>query len=167
MPLPGPDAVLLLILLVLLAIANGAPILAHKILGARWDYPLDGGRKLADGHALFGQSKTLRGVVAGVLVTPIAAMVLGLDAVTGVLIGTFAMLGDVTSSFIKRRLARPPSSQALLIDQIPESLFPLLAVAPRLALTAGDIMLLVPAFIVLELGLSRLLFRFNLRERPY
>jgi CDP-2,3-bis-(O-geranylgeranyl)-sn-glycerol synthase len=82
-------------------------------------------------------------------------------------VGAFAMLGDLVSSFAKRRLGRATSSQALGLDQIPESLFPLLAVHQRLGLQAWDIALLVGAFLVLELWLSRLLFRLGLREQPY
>jgi CDP-2,3-bis-(O-geranylgeranyl)-sn-glycerol synthase len=77
------------------------------------------------------------------------------------------MLGDLTTSFIKRRLGLPPSSQALGLDQGLESLFPLLAVRSRLGLTAWDILAVVLAFFGLELLLSRLLFRAHLRDRPY
>jgi CDP-2,3-bis-(O-geranylgeranyl)-sn-glycerol synthase len=76
------------------------------------------------------------------------------------------MLGDLTSSFIKRRLGRPPSSQALLLDQVPESLFPLLVFRERLGLAAWDIAVVVLAFFVLDLLLSRLLYKLHLRDQP-
>jgi CDP-2,3-bis-(O-geranylgeranyl)-sn-glycerol synthase len=97
----------------------------------------------------------------------LAAPALGFDWTLGLTVGAFAMLGDLASSFAKRRLGRAISSQALGLDQIPESLFPLLAVQQRLGLQAWDIALLVGAFLVLELLLSRLLFRVGLREQPY
>jgi CDP-2,3-bis-(O-geranylgeranyl)-sn-glycerol synthase len=77
------------------------------------------------------------------------------------------MGGDLFSSFMKRRLNVPPSNQALGLDQIPESLFPMLACREVLSFTAGDIMLGVGIFFVGELVLSRLLFRAHLRDEPY
>lgn len=162
-----PAIVLQLKLLALLAIANGAPLLGRTVLRHRWGTPLDGGVQLPDGRPLFGPSKTIRGVLLALVVTPIAAVLLGLDAVTGAAIGGCAMLGDLSSSFIKRRLRMAPSSQALGLDQVPESLFPLLAVRARLGLTGAEIAGLVIAFVILDLLLSRLLYRLRLRERPY
>jgi CDP-2,3-bis-(O-geranylgeranyl)-sn-glycerol synthase len=154
-------------MLLLLVIANGAPILGKKLFGATFDRPLDGGLQLRDGHPLFGPSKTVRGVVLSIAATALAAIPLGYDWTDGALIALLAMLGDLTSSFVKRRLGRPPSSMALGLDQIPESLLPTLAFKTRLGLTAWDIAGVVFAFILLELLLSRLLFGLRLRDRPY
>lgn len=41
-------------LLLLLLVANGAPILAHKLLGETGSCPLDGGVKAWDGRPLLG-----------------------------------------------------------------------------------------------------------------
>jgi hypothetical protein len=71
------------------------------------------------------------------------------------------------SSFLKRRLDFPPSSQAIGLDQVPESLFPMLACANALPLTSADIMLGVALFFAGELILSRLLHRLRLRDTPY
>jgi hypothetical protein len=73
----------------------------------------------------------------------------------------------VASSFLKRRLNLPPSSQALGLDQIPESLFPMLACRGALSLTAADVALGVAIFFGGELVLSRLLYRVHLRDVPY
>jgi CDP-2,3-bis-(O-geranylgeranyl)-sn-glycerol synthase len=78
-----------------------------------------------------------------------------------------AMAGDLFSSFVKRRLNLPPSSQALGLDQIPESLLPMLACRDALSLTAADIVVGVAIFFVGELVLSRLLFNAHLRDEPY
>jgi len=77
------------------------------------------------------------------------------------------MAGDLLSSFLKRRLALAPSSQAIGLDQIPESLLPLLASHQELALTAADILMGVAIFVVGELALSRMLFQLRFRDRPY
>jgi hypothetical protein len=77
------------------------------------------------------------------------------------------MSGDLLSSFIKRRLELPPSSQALGLDQIPESFLPLLACSFILPLAVTDILIGTVLFIVGELLLSRLLFKLRVRDRPY
>jgi CDP-2,3-bis-(O-geranylgeranyl)-sn-glycerol synthase len=77
------------------------------------------------------------------------------------------MAGDLLSSFLKRRLGLPPSSKASGFDQIPESLFPLLACQLPLSLTAVDILTGTAIFFVGEVLLSRVLFRLHVRDRPY
>lgn len=154
-------------LLFLLGVANGAPLFGHTFLRHRFNRPLDGGIHFFDGRRLFGPSKTIRGIALALFATPIAAVLVGLEAQMGLLIGTFAMLGDLTSSFTKRRLGMSSSSQAFGLDQIPESLFPLLAVSASYQLTAPEITLLVGAFLVLELLISRVLFKLRLRDQPY
>jgi CDP-2,3-bis-(O-geranylgeranyl)-sn-glycerol synthase len=77
------------------------------------------------------------------------------------------MGGDLLASFTKRRWGLTPSSQAIGLDQIPESLFPLLASRVLLPVTALDIAVATILFFVGELLLSRLLFRWHLRDRPY
>ncbi|HYZ41656.1 MAG TPA: CDP-archaeol synthase, partial [Stellaceae bacterium] len=75
--------------------------------------------------------------------------------------------GDLFSSFSKRRLNLPSSSRASGLDQIPESLFPLLACRQLMALAPIDIAVTVAVFFVGEVVLSRVLFAFRLRDRPY
>lgn len=159
--------VTLLQLLVLLALANGTPVIAKRLLGQRLARPLDGGTNFFDGRPLFGKSKTIRGIVLALAVTTACAPLLGLDWGTGLLVGAAAMAGDVASSFTKRRLGMPPHSQALGLDQIPESLLPLLACRARLGLGAVDIFVGVFVFFIGAILLSRLLFVCGIRDRPY
>ncbi|MGD9613997.1 MAG: CDP-archaeol synthase [Alphaproteobacteria bacterium] len=162
-----PDALHLLGLLLLLAVANGAPLLAKKAWGGALAWPLDGGMCFVDGRPVFGSSKTVRGVLVSVAATAAAAPLVGIAWWLGALIGATAMAGDLISSFIKRRLNRPPSSRALGLDHIPESLLPLLACHKALALTAADIAIVVAAFFVGAVVLSRLLYWVGLRDEPY
>ena len=53
------------------------------------------------------------------------------------------------------------------LDQIPESLFPLLACRQVLSLTALDIIIATAIFFVGEIVLSRVLFKLHVRDRPY
>lgn len=160
---------LLLILkfLLLITLANGTPIIAKKILGLRFARPLDAGILFFDGRPLFGASKTIRGILASILVTTTSAPLIGLDLTIGALVAAAAMAGDLFSSFVKRRLNLSPSSQALGLDHVPESLFPMLACRDTLSLTIVDIALGVGIFFIGGLILSRLLFRAHLRDEPY
>ncbi len=158
---------LILQLLVLLALANGTPVAVNKLLGQRWAYPIDGGVTFFDGRPLFGASKTVRGLVLSVLVTSAGALLMGLGWKTGAAIGAVSMAGDICSSFLKRRMRLVASSRATGLDQIPESLLPLLACRQALSLTVLDIAVVVGVFFVGEVLLSILFYRLHLRERPY
>lgn len=152
--------------LLLLGIANGTPVFATKLLKDRLNVPLDGGLRFMDGRPLFGASKTARGFVLAVVCTTLAAPPLGLDWMVAAQLAALSMLGDLMSSFVKRRLGRPLHSAAFGLDQIPESLLPLLLLHQTLGLTAADITAIVVLFVVLELVLSRLLYALNIRDRP-
>jgi CDP-diglyceride synthetase len=154
-------------LLVLMTLANGTPIVAKKIFGPRFARPLDTGIIFFDGRPLFGASKTIRGIVASILMTTASAPLIGLDLTIGAIVASAAMAGDLFSSFVKRRLNFPASSQALCLDQVPESLFPILACRDALSLTIADIALGVGIFFIGELILSRLLYRVHVRDEPY
>ena len=153
--------------LVLLGVANGTPIFAARLLGRRFGAPLDGGLKFPDGRSLFGPSKTVRGLVLSLVCTALAAALLGFEWITGAGLAAASMLGDLLSSFVKRRLGLRTHNQAFGLDQVPESLLPLLLLKEHLGLGGGDIALIVAAFIVLELVLTRLLLKLNIRNRPY
>ena len=159
--------VVVLQLLILLMLANGTPVIAKKMFGGHYSYPLDGNLTFADGRPVFGRSKTIRGVVLAVLVTTAGSSLIGLGWRIGLLVGSFAMAGDLLSSFCKRRLGLPSSSRASGLDQIPELLLPLLACRDLLGLTAAEIVVCVVMFVVGEVVLSRLLYAFRLRDRPY
>jgi CDP-2,3-bis-(O-geranylgeranyl)-sn-glycerol synthase len=154
-------------LLILLGLANGAPIIASKLLGERFRWPIDANLKLRDHFPLFGPSKTIRGFVAAVATTSIVAPLLGFSWRLGALIALFAMLGDLFSSFVKRRLGMPSSTMVLGLDQIPESLFPMLLCRPMLGLSWSSMCLIVVLFIFSELLFSRILYRLQIRNRPY
>ena len=154
-------------LLILTTLANGTPIVAKKMFGPRFSFPLDAGTIFFDGRPLFGPSKTIRGILISVLITTASAPVVGLDLTIGAIVAGAAMAGDLFSSFVKRRLNSPPSSQALGLDQIPEFLFPMLACRDALSLTIADIALGVGIFFIGALILSRFLFRAHLRDEPY
>lgn len=153
--------------LCLLTLANGTPVIVKKLLGQRLALPLDGGVKLPDGRPLFGSSKTIRGVLSSMAVTAGLAPLFGAGIGVGSLVAGFAMIGDLFSSFVKRRLGLPPSTQATGLDQIPESLLPLLVCREELSLALTDVGIAVALFFVGELVVSRLLYSLRIRDQPY
>jgi CDP-diglyceride synthetase len=154
-------------LLALLTVANGTPVIAKDILGDRFAMPIDGGATFVDARPIFGTSKTVRGIFLSILITSAFGPVVGLDWKIAALAGSMAMAGDLFSSFLKRRMNFPAGGKATGLDQVPESLFPLLACRSTLQLTALDIVAATSTFFVGELLLSRLLYHFHLRDRPY
>jgi hypothetical protein len=143
--------------------APSAQGLSHAgvALGTILARPLDGGMTLADGQPLFGHSKTIRGVVLSIVVTTLGAPSIGVDWTIGLVVG------DLFSSFTKRRMNLPPGSMVLGLDQTPESLLPAFACRWVLPITVLDIVLVTALFFVCELVASRALYTFKIRDWPY
>jgi len=154
-------------LLSLIIIANGAPILTRWLLNDAFKLAVDLGQKLPDNRRVFGSSKTWRGIFAAILTTTVAALLYGYAPETGMLIATYAMFGDLFSSFIKRRMSMQPSSMVPFLDQVPESLFTALMMMDVFDLDAMAVMLLVLTFVILELALSHILYKWGIRKKPY
>ena len=153
--------------LLLLLAANGAPIVAWNLLHRHLAWSVDGGLNFFDGHPLFGQGKTWRGIIAAVVACTLLAPFLDLPLTVAALFGLYAMVGDLLASFIKRRLAIAPHSMALGLDQIPEALLPLWLLRQELSLDATAIITCVLLFFLVELSLSRVLYKLHLRKRPF
>ncbi len=158
---------LILQLLILLALANVTPVLVNKLLGTRGSYPLDCGIQFVDDRPLFGSSKTIRGILSSVLVAAVGAPLVGLEWKVGIAVGSLVMAGDLFSSFFKRRMRLRAGARATGLDQIPESLFPLLVCRHTLPLTVLDIAVVVVVFFLGEVLLSLVFYKLHLRERPY
>lgn len=156
-----------LLYLLLLLSANGAPILAARVMGQRMSLSCDFGLKFIDGQRLLGSSKTWRGLLASILLTSLLAYFAGLKWQTGAIVAAYAMLGDLIASFCKRRMRLPSSHKATGLDQIPEALLPLLYLQTQNPMLASDVLWLLLAFFILDKALSRLLFRLKIRVQPY
>ena len=144
-------------LVLLLIIANGTPALLGLVLGPRWNRPLDNNRQFPDNRPLLGPSKTLRGLFSAIVVTGLLAPLFELSVLEGASFALLAMLGDLCSSFIKRRIGIAPSRSVPLLDQIPESILPLWGLQTVLGSSGSEMALAVAIFIVIDLLLSGLL----------
>lgn len=142
----------------LLLIANGAPLLAgHWLHSKRLQSPIDGSYCCYDGRRLLGPSKTWLGLLASLLATLAAASILQFALTAALLLALLAMIGDIISSFCKRRLGYSSGMTVPGLDQLPESLLPMVGMALLLPLTALQVMLPVLLFILVHIVLTECL----------
>jgi CDP-2,3-bis-(O-geranylgeranyl)-sn-glycerol synthase len=151
----------------LLTLANSAPVLARWLLGDLWDQPLDSALVLRDERRLFGRSKTWRGLIAASLACALACAALGRGWPLGAALGALAMLGDLLASFIKRRLGLDAEARAPRLDSIPEALVPAWVLREPFAFSGLDVLLVVLLFMLTVRLASPLLYRLRLRSRPW
>lgn len=154
-------------LLLLLIAANGSPVVVAKLLGSHLNWPVDGGLQLPDGQPLFGASKTWRGLVSASLACSMLSWLLGHGWLFGLAFGALAMVGDLCSSFVKRRLKIQSSHRATGIDQVPEALLPLWGGSLIWDYGYGVVLLGTLTFMLIEMLGSPLLFYLGIRKRPY
>ncbi|MDX1458357.1 MAG: CDP-archaeol synthase [Marinobacter sp.] len=154
-------------LFVMLVLANGTPVVAARVLGRRWSAPVDGGRLWRDGRPLLGASKTWRGVVSGTFACGLFALIIGAGLLFGLLFGLLGLVGDMISSFIKRRAGLASSARAMGLDQVPEALLPMVLAWYWLELSGWVVAGVVVLFTVSNIVLSPLLFRLGIRHQPH
>ena len=149
--------------LILVAVANSTPVLLSMLLRNRWAYPVDGGRTLPDGRPLFGSHKTWRGLIGGTLAGGAAGSLLSEGFATGAAFGLLALIGDLLSAFVKRRLALESGRSMPLLDQLPEAMLPMLLLQDRLSLGTGAILGTAALFTLLDLVAAKV---FTFRREP-
>jgi CDP-diglyceride synthetase len=154
-------------LLFLIIVANGSPIIGRWIMNGFWEMPIDVGAVFIDGRPILGTSKTYRGLACSLAGTLLAGALVGLSWKISLLVSALAMVGDCLSSFVKRRFGYPSGAKALGLDQIPESLFPMLGMWNVLNLSALGLGLTVMGFVVVELVLSPIRYKLHIRKHPY
>ncbi|MGI9520436.1 MAG: CDP-archaeol synthase, partial [Hyphomicrobiaceae bacterium] len=128
---------------------------------------LDFNLRWLDGRPLLGSSKTFRGLFASIVACLIGGYLLGVDYQSSIVLAVAAMLGDLFSSFLKRRLAIEPSGQAMGLDYVPEALFPALVLKARFEMSLVDVTIIVFGFWLAAAAISPLLHRIGVRDRPY
>ena len=109
-------------LLLLLFVANGGPVMAKWLLGDRLAFPLDGGLRFFDGGPLLGPSKTVRGLLVGVVAALIkgdSPRLLGWGLTIACFYLTFAVAAQNT---VNARIA--PSLASLGLDEAPRLVQP-------------------------------------------
>ncbi|XKH01830.1 CDP-archaeol synthase [Marinobacter nauticus] len=154
-------------LFVMLVLANGSPVVAARLFGRLGNWPVDAGRPWRDGRPLFGRSKTWRGLLAGILACSLFSVCIGLEWLFGALFGLLALMGDLLSSFVKRRLGLKSSARALGLDQVPESLLPMLLAWYVLPIPGWQALSVAALFALSNILVSPLLYRLGIRSHPH
>lgn len=119
-------------------LANAAPVFANKIPAwNRWQTPMDFGLTFR-GKRIFGNNKTWRGFISGVIVGCLTAIAqrygynhsdflqdityLNYSAIhvgaLGAMLGAGALIGDAVGSFLKRQVGVPDGQSWFPFDQI-------------------------------------------------
>jgi hypothetical protein len=138
--------------LLLLAAANATPVIVARLLGKRFDAPIDALFRRHGERPLFGAHKTWRGLATGALACALVGALLPCGAWVGLGFGALALSGDLASSFVKRRMRLRSGYSAPLLDQLPESLLPLLVFNGALALTNAAVFGTAVVFTLLDLA---------------
>ncbi len=154
-------------LLLLIIIANAAPVILSYLFHHRPSLPVDFGIDFFDKKPFLGDNKTWRGLLSSLIITALAAKLLGLGYITGLQLASLAMAGDLLSSFIKRRINQQPGAQFLILDQLPEALLPAWFLMDSFELELMQVMVVVTGFIIIERGLSLLFFKLGVRKSSY
>ena len=154
-------------ILIMLLACNGAPLLLEWLLRPHRSKAIDLGRTLADGRPLLGDSKTWVGACAMLLSGLFFAWLFALGWEFGLAFGALVALGDLLSSFIKRRLGLSPGSGKNGLDQLPESALPTLYAVIVLDLPWTYAVVVPIAFWFAQKLLSKLLYRLGIRRQPH
>ena len=145
--------------------ANATPVLVGGGL------PLDFGKNFLDGKRVFGSNKTFRGfffgLAIGVLVGIVEFLIFDYPSLFVVLPPLGALLGDLASSFTKRRLGISPGDLLPIIDQIDFVIGALIFSIP-LSITTWQLVLVVilitpPIHLITNFGAYKL----GLKKNPW
>ncbi len=158
-------------------VANMAPVIASQIPGLnRWQTPIDLGYSWR-GKRIFGDSKTWRGLVVGV----IFALLVGLfqyrfiassaESTGFILIATGAMglgalLGDAVESFFKRRLGKNSGESWFPFDQTDYIFGGLMLVYPFVRFSVTQALMILIIYFLLHMITTYIGYALRIRDKP-
>jgi CDP-2,3-bis-(O-geranylgeranyl)-sn-glycerol synthase len=160
-------------------IANMTPPLANKIPGLKnWKTPLDFGKRWR-GKQLFGSNKTWRGVITGMVMAGLVAMLqysfgphaitsssLIISALLGMIMGVGALLGDAVESFFKRQIGIKPGNSWFPFDQLDYIVGGLLAIYPFVRPPFILMIWIVGVYFGLHLIVSYIGYLLKFKDKP-
>ncbi len=154
-------------------IANTTPVFVNKIPTLnRWKTPLDFGKSWK-GVRIFGENKTWRGLVCGMLVAAITGWIIGQTAssvimspLIGAALGAGALIGDALESFLKRRHGIDSGKKWFPFDQTDYIIGGLLFVLPLTSLTLQLVLRIFILYFGLHLLVAFLAFKVGLKDSP-
>ena len=167
-------------------IANATPVFAKKIpLFDKLDYPIDF-KKNFNGKRIFGDHKTFRGLITGVVMAIVTAGLqkiifdnspelrasLGFDfssvnfVLYGFLAGMGALLGDAIKSFFKRRVNIKPGSAWFPFDQIDYIVGGIVFLMPLIKLELVQYLITFIVWFGMHLVTTYIGFLLKLKDKP-
>ena len=164
-------------------VANAAPPFANKIPGVnRFTTPLDFGKTFR-GKRIFGENKTWRGLLSGMIV---GAIVGGLQywalphlsaspsgwpplmfgPVAGALLGLGALIGDAVESFLKRQLGVKAGQSLFPLDQIDYIIGGLLFISLFIRLSPSEYLTILGVWFIAHIIVSYIGYLVGLKPKP-
>ena len=138
--------------------ANAAPV----IFGG--GPPIDSGKSFLDGRPVLGPRKTFRGFIVGLSIGTLVGFLQGFlpplngflpkYPLIGFMLSLGALVGDLTESFVKRRLGFPPGASFPVADQLDfiagALLFSLLVSPPPLHIALITVVITPPIHLLMN-----------------
>ena len=134
---------------------NGAPVIFGR------GKPIDLGKSLSDGERVFGDHKTIRGLVSGLIAGIIVGLLEYYFVSANLLFVAFlaslgALLGDLGGAFVKRRLKMKPGKPLPGVDQLDFVIGAALLVSTSYSISLGSLLIILlvtpPIHLVTNLG---------------
>lgn len=155
-------------------VGNMAPVLAARIpLMDRLAQPIDHGASWR-GIRIFGDHKTYRGYVSGIILGALAATALhrvgifgdslATTALMGAVLGFGALLGDSIKSFFKRRAHMPSGKSWFPFDQLDYIIGGLVCIAPWQIFSPAQIGVIAVTYFSLHILSTNLGFLLGLKQ---
>jgi len=150
-------------------IANASP----TILGG--GTPIDLGKKFIDGRRIFGDHKTIRGLISGIVIGTLTGPLLYLLGAETDLFNSFfralllsigTHIGDLTGSFIKRRINLKPGESAPILDQLGFLIFALILSTPVYPVDIPTAITLVVITLILHPITNLIAYKAKIQETP-
>ena len=141
-------------------IANSTPV----VLGG--GPPMDGGKLWSDGKPILGANKTIRGSITGVLAGTIIGLLQG-NLIGGVAQAVGAILGDLISSFYKRRRDYPPGSSMPFIDQLDFIIMAVILSFPFQATGLASALIIMVITVPIHYAVNYLSWLVKLKKNPW
>lgn len=141
-------------------VANAAPVLLG---GGR---PLDGGRRWIDGRPLLGSHKTIRGLASALILGTLTGVAQA-SPLLGLLQSLGAVLGDLSSSFLKRRLGLKPGALLLPLDQLSFIITAILLSYPLLRPTTSQVLIVLALTLLIHPLTNFIAYLLGLKKEPW
>jgi CDP-2,3-bis-(O-geranylgeranyl)-sn-glycerol synthase len=128
--------------------------------------PLDGGGNWFDGKPFLGSHKTFRGCVVGVL----AGLVIGTiqaNPMGGFAQGIGAILGDLISSFLKRRWDIAPGESSPLLDQLDFIIVAIILSFPFQTSTISEIIAILIITVPIHYLMNYMSWLIKIKKNPW